>query len=361
MFKSPLKYKIYQARRTGKKGSKKLSFFLSTNAISNAINVHNIVEVRWMFTKQRISVTAVIILALMLLGGCLNLSFKKEQPKDSKLTIQDMTGSLNVNPIQEDSYELDEKIKDEEKIDLKNHAEINNFYLKHDRQMKISSSEKEIQDMPITYKNDSTANYNCLAIGVNDNDIEMISLYSINNSNGRAVSIFFPINTIIRVDAKHTQLQDILKEKGIDNLIKITEKELDVKIANYVIIKKTGMKEFAKLIGTIYVNNKQVDLENLFTINVSSEDEEIIRTITKELTKPSRVLQIPSMIKIMWNYVDTDFTISQVWNVYKMMKNIDLTTVKKKILWGSPLMFKGEVYTIIPERDWRNVVWEMTY
>ena len=72
------------------------------------------------------------------------------------------------------------------------------------------------------------------------------------------------------------------------------------------------------------------------------------------------VLQLPKLIKIFINNVQSDIGISGLWELYQVFSKLDHSELSKIVLWGKKVQMSGRDYWFIAPYDWHNVVYEMT-
>ena len=133
-----------------------------------------------------------------------------------------------------------------------------------------------------------------------------------------------------------------------------------VDIPYHMVADKKGLIELSELIGPLYVENEEIDIPNLIVRPTSEKDDAILQSLANEVTKPKMVLQLPKLIKIFINNVQSDIGISGLWELYQVFSKLDHSELSKIVLWGKKVQMSGRDYWFIDPYDWHNVVYEMT-
>ena len=208
--------------------------------------------------------------------------------------------------------------------------------------------------------NSETANTNILCLGIADEKLEMISIYSINKDNKKSAGIFLPTRISLRINGELLSLRDIYNKYGVLTLKKAISQSMLVDIPYHMVADKNGLIELSELIGPLYVENEEIDIPNLFVRPTSEKDDAILQSLANEVTKPKMVLQLPKLIKIFINNVQSDIGISGLWELYQVFSKLDHSELSKIVLWGKKVQMSGRDYWFIAPYDWHNVVYEMT-
>lgn len=224
---------------------------------------------------------------------------------------------------------------------------------------KEKEEQKEVKEDK--YLNRQTKNTNILCLGIADQQLEMISIYSINKENKKSAGIFLPTRTNLKVNGELLSLQKIYKQYGIVDLKKILSQCLEVDIPYHMVADKQGLIELSELIGPLYVENENIDIPNLFVRPVSDKDDEILQALADRITQPKMLLQVPKLIKIFIANVDSDIGVSGLWQLYKVFSNLNHSELSKIVLWGNKVEMAGKEYWFIDPYDWHNIVYEMTH
>lgn len=209
--------------------------------------------------------------------------------------------------------------------------------------------------------NSQTKNTNILCLGVADKKLEMISIYSINRSNKKSAGIFLPTRTSLRINGELLSLADIYYKYGVLTLKNALNQSLLVDIPYHMVADKGGLIELSELIGPLYVENEEIDIPNLFVRPTSEKDDAILQSLANEVTTPKMILQIPKLIRIFINNVQSDIGLGDLWELYQVFSKLDHSELGKIILWGERVQMNGTDYWFVDPYDWHNVVYEMTF
>ncbi|NLT94386.1 MAG: hypothetical protein GXW85_02455 [Clostridia bacterium] len=242
-----------------------------------------------------------------------------------------------------------------EVLETKSNSENNNNMNSIQKETKVPETRKDL------HLNRKTQNTNILCLGIADNKLEMISIYSINKTNKKSAGIFFPTHINIRVNGEMLSLKEIYLKYGVDNLKKILSQCLEVNIPYHMVADKKGLVELSELIGPLYVENENIDIPNLFVRPVSSKDDAILQSLAEKVTQPKMLLQIPKLIKIFIANVQSDIGVSGLWDLYRVFKDLDHSEISKVVLWGEKMQLADKEYWVVSPYDWHNVIYEMTH
>jgi len=289
----------------------------------------------------------------------------QEKPEDN--IVSEAPSQLNMEPIVEEtekkSIETPSKQQD---LEIKESSEETKAeQIAKSVEEKKETTIKEADDkFQITREdkllNKETKNTNILCLGIADNELEMISIYSINKDNKKSTSIFLPTRTSLKVNGELLTLKEIYRQHGVLNMKKIISQCLEVDIPYHMAADKQGLVELSDLIGPLYVENENINIPNLFVRPVSDKDDEILQSLAEKVAQPKMILQIPKLIKIFIANVESDIGVTGLWELYSVFKNLDHSELSKIVLWGEKMDLANQQYWFIDPYDWHNVVYEMT-
>lgn len=274
----------------------------------------------------------------------------EEDNKSLNLTVEKAIVEPSAINEHEELKVTEEKVEGDKPRDNEHNLEANE-----------TNTTKTVQETRVDrYLNRQTKNTNILCLGIADQELEMISIYSINKENKKSGGIFLPTRTSLKVNGEFLTLKGIYQKYGILNLKKILSRCLEVNIPYHMVADKKGLVELSELIGPLYVENENIDIPNLFVRPVSGKDDEILQSLAKKITQPMMVLQVPKLIKIFITNVQSDIGVSGLWDLYSVFKNLNHSELSKIVLWGEKATLADNDYWFITPYDWHNVVYEMT-
>lgn len=297
-------------------------------------------------------------------------SFSKNQRNAGE--IQELELDLDLDPevpkeenLVEEAIEPEElgKEEDEDEDDLENLATGETNPSDEDEPNNRAETEKSITQ-PVAREdqrlNSKTRNSNILCLGVAKQKLEMISIYSINRDNKKSAGIFLPTRTSLRINGELLSLADIYNKYDVLTLKKALSQSLLVDIPYHMVADQGGLVELSELIGPLYVENEEIDIPNLFVRPTSEKDDAILQSLASEVTTPKMILQIPKLIRIFINNVQSDIGLGDLWELYQVFSKLDHSELSKIILWGKRVQMSGSDYWLVDPYDWHNVVYEMT-
>lgn len=208
--------------------------------------------------------------------------------------------------------------------------------------------------------NRQTENFNVLFVGVEGKQLRMVSVYSINRGNGyNSGAVFFPVNSYFQ----EKTLAQLYLDKGVDGIERLLEKEMEVDIAYYVKMDRRILSEVESFLKPIVINGEPVDIDSLFTMEVTPYDEEIMGELMRQLTRPSvYFFRLPQLMLAFGRYMDTDFRLS-VQNLkfhFELATSVDTQRINKVIAGGNNEYINGQKVWVVPESVLKNVVYQMT-
>ena len=216
------------------------------------------------------------------------------------------------------------------------------------------------KQLPNPHLNKSTDNLNVLFVGVAGQELKMVTVYSIDiNGSFKSGAVFFPVNTYL----KGSTLEKHFQYNGVSYVQKLLEDELEIDISYYVKMDKKILSEVKTFIDPIIVDNKVIDIENLFNMKVTPQDEEILGKLMEQLTKPEvYFLQLPKLVFVFRKYMETDFrpNLENLKQHFKIARNIDTSGIIKVIAGGRKESVGDTTVWIVPETILKNIVYQVT-
>ena len=169
-------------------------------------------------------------------------------------------------------------------------------------------------------------------LGVTDKQLEMISIYSINKENkNRQVSSCLLTSVS---NGELLTLKEIYNQMGVVNLKKILSQCFEIDIPYHMVVDRQGLVELSEVLGPIYVENESIDIPNLFVKPVSDKDDAILQEMAQKISQPKMLVQVPKLIKIFINNVESDIGVSALWDLYRVFRNLNHSQLAKIVLWG---------------------------
>lgn len=212
--------------------------------------------------------------------------------------------------------------------------------------------------------NRETDNLNVLFIGVGDDELSMVSLYTIDHQHSwRSAAIFFPVKTVVTTQEKPTFLAEIYQNHGTADLVAALEQQLEVNIDYHVKVDRQVLKRLDQIIAPIYIDGEKVDITNLFDMTVTPYDDYIIGQLVEQLRQPSvYFFTLPELFVTFRRHIATDFPITpnNLYLHYQIARGIDPHKLTKTIVSGKDYFMAGEVVRQVSEDTWKNIIYRLT-
>lgn len=183
-------------------------------------------------------------------------------------------------------------------------------------------------------RNWETNNLNVLFIGFEDEQLEMVSVYSINyRDEMQSAAIFFPVHAL--VPGQDISFREYYHELGLKKLRQLVEDNLGIQIAYHVTIRNSIMDEVEEIIGPIIIEEKKMELSRIFTTPPTPQDQLVLGELVKRFTRPEVYFwRLPRLCLAAHRHVTTDFplTAENLWFHYRIASQIPTVQIRKVIL-----------------------------
>lgn len=213
-------------------------------------------------------------------------------------------------------------------------------------------------------KNTETDNLNVLFVGIDDDQLKMVSMYSINHNNDfNSAAIFFPTYTLVNTNKSLEKLTDVYKRAGAPGITEVLSDKLEINIDYHILVHQGILTEVAKMIDPIYVAGEEVDLTNLFDMGITPHDDEILGKLVQEFRKPQVFFfSLPELFFSFRRHISTDFVItpSNLYLHYRIARGINADAVTKIIADGIDFTHQDKQFRLITDDTWRNIVYRNT-
>lgn len=290
--------------------------------------------------------------------GQVEMPIKITENEEIKEIRENSTKEKRINEEKEIN-ETKEKSEEKEKSlnGMKRSPEI------LEQEKKDNSTGKSQPLNQIKHQNKGLNNYNIMFFGIEDNKLQMLTVYSINKENKwQSGTVFIPTDSLVP-GTKYQYLADYFYQNGPEKVEQLVEEAMEINIDYYVEVDRNLLLEVEPFLEPIYVKGERVNLAQLFTKEITPEDEIILASLLKNLTQSSIYFGVlPKLVLTCKEYINTDFELSwtNLWVHYQIAKNIDTTAVKKKIISGKYLVLNKNKYWIPNQEAWWNTVYEVT-
>jgi hypothetical protein len=222
---------------------------------------------------------------------------------------------------------------------------------------------KELDRVFPEHGNKGLSNYNIMFFGIEDHKLQMLTVYSINQKNNwKSGTVFIPTDTLVP-GTKNQCMADYFYRNGPEKVKRLVENAMEIDINYYVMVDRNLLLAVEPYLDPIYIGGKKVNLSQLFTKEITPEDEIILASLLKNLTKPTVYFGVlPKLVLTCKQYIKTDFQLNwtNLWVHYQIAKNIDTTSVAKKIISGKYVTIKNQKYWVPTQHAWWNMIWEVT-
>lgn len=287
--------------------------------------------------------------------------------KDQALAQGDMQIAIPIEEEEPASESIPVSTAEKPITDQKSdHPELDDQKLNQENSSHRAKELPEIKDspsIPLRHGNKGLDNYNIMFFGIEDGKLQMLTVYSINEKNNwKSGTVFIPTDTLVPGTGDQ-YMADYFYRNGPEKVKQLVEKAMEIEISYYVKVDRNLLLEVESYIDPIYVDGEKINLAQLFTKEITPQDEIILASLLKNLTKPSVYFGVlPKLVLTCKQYITTDFELNwpNLWVHYQIAKNIDTTGVTKKIISGKYLMVKNQKYWIPTQEAWWNMVYEVT-
>ena len=211
------------------------------------------------------------------------------------------------------------------------------------------------KQVPELRLNAETDNYNVLFLGVDGDDLQMVSVYSVNHhaaDNFPSVGVFIPTDTVFFYRGEEVPLEDIYRRWGLGAVRDLVEREMEVDTAYYVQVDRRFIVNLARSFDPILVDGERIDLENPFVRKVSPNDERIMAGLMEQVLRPSIFFgSLPELVTGAARYIRTDFefTFDNLLFHYRLAAGVDRNRLKKVVLHDLP-----------PQEELKQTIYRLT-
>jgi len=228
---------------------------------------------------------------------------------------------------------------------------------------RVTNPLKEPQKVLLDHNNKNLNNYNIMFFGIEEKKLQMLTVYSINKENNwKSGTVFIPTDTLVP-GTENQYLADYFYLNGPEKVMQLVEDAMEININYYVKVDRNLLLEVEPHLDPIYIEGKKVNLAQLFTKEITPQDEIILASLLKNLTKPSVYFGVlPKLVLTCKQYITTDFELNwtNLWIHYQIAKNIDTTAVKKRIISGKYIVINKKKYWLPTQEAWWNMVYDVT-
>ncbi|ATW25967.1 hypothetical protein [Candidatus Formimonas warabiya] len=241
-----------------------------------------------------------------------------------------------------------------------------------DAQIKDRTSPKSSELIPdsrtvplseIGHQNKTLANYNIMFFGIEDKKLQMLTVYSINKEHKwKSGTVFIPTDTLVP-GTRNQSVAEFFYQNGAEEVKRLIGTAMEIEINYYVMVDRNLLQEVEPYLDPIYVNGERVNLAQLFTKEITPQDEIILASLLKNLTKPTVYFGVlPKLVWTCKQYIHTDFELNwpNLWVHYQIAKNIDTSSVTKKILPGTYVSVNEKKFWVPSQEGWWNTVYAVT-
>lgn len=217
-----------------------------------------------------------------------------------------------------------------------------------------------------------TRNLNILFVGAHQQDLLAVAVYSVNYPDRyQSAAIFIPTDAFFpperpmpgRPNKKARSLETIFQAEGPQGLAAAISEALSVELDYYISIDQRVLQEVEKFIDPIVVNEQKVELENLFTMEITPADEIIMGALLAELTRPEVFFaHLPRLVLTFRHYLETDFAINpeNLWLHYKIARGVDTSAIPKIFAPTVPAPWQGQTARVVPEEWLGSALYRLT-
>lgn len=209
-----------------------------------------------------------------------------------------------------------------------------------------------------------TQNLNVLFVGWEDDQPEMISIYTINHQDRmQSAAIFLPVQATF--PGENLTLRQIYLHQGLETLRQKIQQYLNIEIAYHVIIRNQIMTAVEDIIGPLTLDgDTPIDLSRIFTMPPGPRDNQLLGELVARFTKPEVYFwQLPRLVLAARQYVTTDFplTAENLLLHYRIASRIPTQELVKVILPVKTTTAQGRPRPELVKNGLQDIVHKLTH
>ncbi len=191
--------------------------------------------------------------------------------------------------------------------------------------------------------------------------LKVASIMTLNKSNKKPAVLVIPLNTCI--GRNYETVQETYQAYGKDGVLRALQNTLEVKIDNYVILGHAAMVGLSDVLGNLTLGQDRISMVNALEQSVAgirTNDDTIVQEVARQAIRPRTLLQLPKIIQLFKEHVETDLSIQQVLYLLNYTKSLNVDVTKKVVLPGEEHIPGYQGRRVISSVTWHNIMYWIT-
>lgn len=218
-------------------------------------------------------------------------------------------------------------------------------------------------DITKTKNNRLTDNINIMIFWVDHSRLKVLSILTINPHNNKIATITLPLFGQFLDGSRVTSIEGYYRENGWRKIKSKMEELMEIKIDNYVKIEQSTLQKVSSIIGLVKVKEEELYIAKAFEDTFTGkrkDDQDIVRALGEKLISKRQWYKIPKLVWLFSKEVKTNFAAGQMWEIYKITRNTNISKLLKQPLGGMDHKIGKLEYRIFLARYNKNIIYELT-
>ncbi|MGF7184796.1 hypothetical protein GGQ84_000881 [Desulfitispora alkaliphila] len=201
-------------------------------------------------------------------------------------------------------------------------------------------------------------NLNILFLGVDQDQLEMISVYSVEQGGGYASrAYFFPVTSLAKTNRSLETFADVYASEGVESIVEILGHRLATDIDYHVVVDQQILSKVGSIIGPIVVNQEEIDIEELFSLSTPYDDQILGEMLSSFKSPQVFFVQLPELFVAFRDHISTDFAITptNLYTHYQLTRRIDVSKLQKVVVRVIDFEYEERKLCVIPQEQWISI------
>ncbi|MHB8171585.1 MAG: LCP family protein [Thermincolia bacterium] len=219
--------------------------------------------------------------------------------------------------------------------------------------------EKTQEPVVVPRRNRELKNANIVFYWTEGNRLKVMTLLSINIQTHKACIIHFPLYTKL---AEGTTLEDVYTSQGGQAVINTVAEKLEVPIEYHVSIDQKVLEVVSEIIGPVQMERENIFIAEAFAQTATgrrNDDQEVVRALLAKLVQPGTLVKVPKLVWIFTRQVETNLDAGKTLKLFGVAREMGSQNLRKTSIPGTIIIDKGKGYRQVPEKTWKNIIFEI--
>lgn len=152
-------------------------------------------------------------------------------------------------------------------------------------------------------------------------------------------------------------VEEMFRQSGRAKVQRAVAEYLKLPLTKYITIDQSAFEQMSRLVGPAQLKGTSITMAAAFEqtrLGSRHDDQDVVRAFSAKLRQPEEWWKLPRLAWLLIEAVDTNLTMSELWQYYSHYRAIGPERTFKEAIQGQDFYIDGVKYRAISPREWQE-------